>query len=324
MIDRNDINRLANLPIEGVAERLGLRVSRHKAICPFHPDSHPSLTFNTARNRYRCFVCDAHGGPIDLAMNMLNMKFGEACRWLADNNNVILSQREPAVKQTKPAPPPDLEWLSLLVSRPVLNDEAREFLLEQRRINPRVVEWTGISSISSPQPCWRYGKPFYDAPSLLIPYRDIDGRLLSVQSRYLSKAGDGKQRFKFPKGARCSVYNLPVLRLLKEGEPLFITEGVTDCLAMLSAGHKAIAIPSATLLTNDNKRLLKNLTERLATPFHMFPDRDEPGERLFQQLDDMLGGVRHITRHELPEGCKDFGEMWSVECGMLNVKLLIC
>ena len=76
---------------------------------------------------------------------------------------------------------------------------------------------------------------------------------------------------------------------------------------MLSAGHKAIAIPSATLLGNADKRLLKDLAERLGTTFHMFPDRDAPGERLFMQLKEVLPQLEH---HQLPVGCKDFAEYY--------------
>ena len=82
MIDQYQIQKLQALPIEQVAEELGLRVSRHKAICPFHDDTRPSLTCDVRRNRYRCYVCDAHGGVIDLVMNVLGRDFVEACRWL--------------------------------------------------------------------------------------------------------------------------------------------------------------------------------------------------------------------------------------------------
>ena len=94
-MNRSDIDRLGSLPIESVAERLGLRVERHKALCPFHDDSHPSLTFSVSRNRFKCFVCDAHGGVIDLAMKILGRNFVETCRWLADEHNVILETPSP-------------------------------------------------------------------------------------------------------------------------------------------------------------------------------------------------------------------------------------
>ena len=76
---------------------------------------------------------------------------------------------------------------------------------------------------------------------------------------------------------------------------------------MLSAGHKAIAIPSATLLQRKDVELLSTLNAKLSTKFHMFPDRDEPGERLFLQLKELLPNLEH---HQLPLGCKDYSEYY--------------
>ena len=94
-----------------------------------------------------------------------------------------------------------------------------------------------------------------------------------------------------------------MLNWLRPGEPLYITEGCSDCWAMLSAGHKAIAIPSATLLKQKDVELLSALTAEC----HMYPDRDAPGERLFLQLKKVLPSLVH---HQLPPGCKDFSEYY--------------
>lgn len=77
-ITDKQLSDLRALPIEGVAQRLGLSVSRHKSLCPFHDDRHPSLHFSVTKNTYKCFVCDAHGGPIDLVMHHLRKSFVEA------------------------------------------------------------------------------------------------------------------------------------------------------------------------------------------------------------------------------------------------------
>lgn len=295
--------------IEDVALKLGLHVDKHKCICPFHDDSHPSLTFNVYRNRFRCFVCDAHGGVIDLVMNFRHCSFIDAVAWLKGSTQWnITSQPVQYTPKVKKNYPPDWEWLSSLIKHHVLNEPAQHFLFHERFINPRVATWCGLTSICVPTPCWRYGKPFYDAPSLLIPYFDADGRLLSVQSRYLGQ--EDKPRFKFPQGSNCHIYNLPVLRLLKPNEPLWITEGCSDCWAMLSSGRKAIAIPSATLLKPEDTNLLYTLHANLSTTFHMFPDQDKPGEKLFLQLREKLP---QLQRHQLPEGCKDFGDYWKLQ-----------
>ena len=102
-MEKYELQKLRDLPIEGVAERLGLRVSHHKALCPFHEDHHPSMSFSVRRNTYRCFVCGASGGPIDLVMKYLGKDFLDACRWLADENNIILTEYQPKeVESPKP------------------------------------------------------------------------------------------------------------------------------------------------------------------------------------------------------------------------------
>ena len=306
-----ELDNIRATPIEEVAEKMGIRVVRHKALCPFHEDRHPSLHFKN--NRFKCFACGASGDVIDLVQRYLNVGFKEAVEWM-DNGQTLSSPgasamaagETPALPEASASGELDLEYLETLVGQPVINAEAAHFLYDERKIDPRVVRWCGLTSISQPMPCWRWGKAFYDAPSLLIPYRDVDGRLLSVQGRYMGK--DEKPRFRFPRGSHVGMYNKPVIRRLKSGDELWITEGPSDCWAMLSAGHKAVAIPSATSLTRADIALLRDgLPEGVS--LHMYPDNDEPGMRLFE---DLKWWFPELLGHVLPEGCKDFGEAWRI------------
>ena len=221
---------------------------------------------------------------------------------------------------------------------PWLSDEARKFLFEERGIDERVVRWCRLSSWQD-----RQGTHW-----LQIPYFDMQGNLIGMQNRNLDyshfpadstdstdlsmadgsgigscsteRKRKGKKeipRFRFPYGAKCGIYNLPVINRMKSGDELYITEGCSDCWAMLSAGHKAIAIPSATLLTPEDKELLTDLSRRLSISWHMYPDRDAPGERLFLQLQELLPSLQH---HQLPPGCKDFAEAFvkEVKGGIAN------
>lgn len=293
MLSKFDIQKLQDLPIEQVAIALGLEVCRHKCLCPFHDDSHPSLTFSTSRNRYRCYVCDARGGTIDLVMRYLKKDFLEACRWLADDNHTPVTVKvEPAIKPPKPF---DASRYERFFQHPWLSDEAKRFLFEDRRLDPRVIRWCRLTS-------WRDKQ---GVPWLQVPYFDRSGRLIGIQNRNLVKGAS--PRFRFPQGASCSIYNLPVLNLLRPGETLFIAEGCSDAWSLMSAGHKAIAIPSATLLTRKDKELLETWSLEHETKFAMFPDNDEPGYRLFLQLQEILPNLVH---HQLPAGCKDFSEFY--------------
>ena len=451
-MNKEQLQRLRSLPVEAVAERLGLRVVRDKSLCPFHDDHHASLSYSPSRNTFRCFVCDARGGTIDLVMRHLNMSFPDACRWLANGTNIILDTYRPRTPTAdRPARPFDAARYARLFEHPWLSDEARTFLFTERRLNPRVVSWCRLTSWTDRQGTHWLQTPYFDASGQLIGLqnrnldygkqkgdegeedkRSVDkgkqeqgseakqGRAIDAKQGQGSETkqgqavegeqgqgsdgkqgqaveskqgqgsedkqgqavegeqeqgsedkqgqavegkqeqgsedkqgqaveskqgqgsedkqgqavegkqgqgsedkqgqaveGDGKQgqgsecreapRFRFPYGSRCTVYNLPVTAMLRPGEPLFITEGCSDCWAMLSAGHKAIAIPSATLLSQADKALLRDLAQRLGTSFHMFPDRDAPGERLFMQLREVLPGLQH---HQLPVDCKDFAEYY--------------
>ena len=341
-MDRFELQKLRDLPIEGVAERLGMQVVRHKALCPFHDDHHASLSFSTRHNTFRCFACDAHGGTIDLVMRYLNKDFKEACKWLGlppscspeGENRSEASQKAPhqlprggESNSSTPAPHQlprggesnssttqeasprgglegaggwegagfDASRFSRFFDHPFLLPEARRFLFTERRLDERVVRWCRLTS-------WKDRR---EVPWLQIPYYDQNWRLTGVQNRNLVTGG--LPRFRFPQGSECGIYNLPVLNMLTAGERLWIAEGCSDCWALLSTGRKAIAIPSATLLSRKDKALLTDLSARLSTEFHMFPDRDVPGERLFLQLRQVLPGLVH---HQLPPGCKDFGEYY--------------
>ena len=386
-MEKYEILKLRDLPIERVAEQMGIKVERHKALCPFHDDHHASLSFNTRRNSCRCYVCMGNSvGTIDLVMKYLGKDFLSACRWLAEEHQVYLEDDR---KREGSASSPSSEASSAggshsgdnpkgsssednsggfssgnnsggsssgksssfdasryarFFEHPWLNEAARRFLFEERKIDWRVVNWCRLTSWTD-----RDGVNW-----LQIPYFSTEGKLIGIQNRNLdyrktptqakglaaektptdftddtdspSLQTEGSHltegslqtkgshqtepmapRFRFPYGARCSIYNLPVVKMLKPGERLFITEGCSDCWAMLSAGHKAIAIPSATLLKPEDKQLLADIERQYQVEFHMFPDQDAPGESLFLQLREILP---HLVHHQLPPGCKDFSEYY--------------
>ena len=356
-MQKYEIQKLRELPIERVAEQMGIKVERHKALCPFHDDHHASLSFNTRKNSCRCYVCMGNSvGTIDLVMKYLGKDFLSACRWLAEVNGVYLedgrkregsasslsseassaggshSGRDSGGSHSGKSSSFDASRYARFFEHPWLNEAARRFLFEERKIDWRVVNWCRLTS-------WTDKK---DINWLQIPYFDMDGRLIGIQNRnldYRKTPTEAKgvaaektptdftddtdspshqtesslrtepmaPRFRFPYGARCSIYNLPVIGRLKPGEKLFITEGCSDCWAMLSAGHKAIAIPSATLLKPEDKQLLADIERQYQVEFHMFPDQDAPGESLFLQLREILP---HLVHHQLPPGCKDFSEYY--------------
>jgi hypothetical protein len=293
MMEKYEIQKLRELPIEKVAKEMGMKVEHHKALCPFHDDHHASLTFSKTKNSCRCYVCMRNSiGTIDLVMRYQGKDFPAACRWLAEKHQIQLEEDSSSEKNSSFGGSSsdgsssgdnsgkssfDASRYARFFEHPWLNQAARRFLFEERKIDWRVVNWCRLTS-------WTDKKGIN---WLQIPYFDTDGRLIGIQNRNLdytkkksssggcssegnvsstgnlsssgggssegnvssagnlSSSGGGSSegnvsseekssgeekeqdapRFRFPYGARCSIYNLPVVKRLKPGERLFITEG---------------------------------------------------------------------------------------------------
>lgn len=324
MITKYDLDKLRSLPIEGVAHRLGLTVVRHVSLCPFHDDRHPSLHFNVSRNTYKCYVCDAHGGTIDLVMNHLHLSFVEACKWLAENEGLgtMVESLGNFPHPSSLTPQPDKSYrfdasrYARYFEHPYLNDAARRFLFDDRHLDPRVVRWCRLTS-------WRDKQ---GVPWLQTPYFDRSGKLIGIQNRNLAfpqpSSLNPQPRFRFPSGSACNIYNLQILNRLSPGEPLYIAEGCSDCWSLLSSGHKAIAIPSATTLHQSEILKVFKMVKELGSgnpsslnshpsTLHMFPDQDIPGEKLYMQL-TLLATQADLclVRHSLPADCKDYSNFY--------------
>ena len=91
-------------------------------LCPFHDDKNdgnliirPSTLSAkaTGRNSYRCFVCDAKGGPVQFLMNAEKISFPDAIRWLGKKYNIPVDDVPvnwtPPPPKPVPPPPPALE-----------------------------------------------------------------------------------------------------------------------------------------------------------------------------------------------------------------------
>ena len=335
-IPENIIVRLNEIPIEEVAEKLGLEVRRHKALCFAHDDHNPSITFSTLKNIYKCWVCGIGGGPINLVQDKEGLSFQDACIWLGQKFNVWRPERKTdrnILKRTSPTKiyltkhkeetiAFDKEVYTWLIDNTPLLELAKKFLFKERCLNEDVILKLRIGSVVNSlnivealvnkfgeDVCLRTGLIrrnnnglyfYFCTPCLLFPYYDLDGSLVGIQSRYLG-TNEKAPRFQFMSSQKTRLYNMPILNGLKRGDKLYISEGITDCLALLSEGLYAVAIPSATILPKEDLILLKNYE------LHMYPDRDEAGQQAFIALRRFFINHYSTVRAEtLPEGVKDY------------------
>lgn len=305
-----------------VCSRLGIELSTRgrwrECRCPNpqHDDRHPSCRVNVNTNRFKCFSCGVSGNNINLVRMVRQCSYREAINFILGNYVSDVPFSKP-LTDTSPQNEVDSQWLHGLVSAreyyKCLSSWAQEFLKE-RRIDPNLIDRLGIVSIDKPVATQRLkltsskGKlytPMFPAPSLLFPYRDENGIVINVQAR-LHERKEGQNRFHFPPGSHTSLFNPRDALTLSDGDDLWLCEGVTDALALMTSGRPTLAIASATSLTREAADFIARQATRLR--IHIYPDNDAPGEALYQKL---LALCPTIRRHNLPDGIKDFGDAWA-------------
>lgn len=352
MINKFDIQKLRELDILQVADLLGMGLRNKRALCIHHDDHHPSLAFNVKKNTCHCYSCGFSADTIGLVRERLNLGFSEACHWLADHFDVYIGDEKygNSARYTEKSADKklltasdrrmaslrahfaethvshghvasssvDVEFYQQMFRQMHLSESGQRFLFEERLLSPEALKVCQIVSTEQSVCMARVGRGVFDGPSLIFPYFDQEGRLVSVQSRYLGKPKSESSfdmekvsideakpkeipRFKFAPGSHRMIYGLDRLKDYSPDEPLLITEGPSDCWTALTLGIHAIAIPSATLFDRRFQGLLagRNL--------HIFPDQDEAGLSLYFELKKALPS---LVYHQLPEGCKDLSEYY--------------
>lgn len=102
--------------------------SDFKINCPFHGEKTPSFNINPARQRYKCFGCDASGSALNFLMEYENLPFVDAVRKLADRAGI------PIIEE---AHDPESDRKRRKISRlKELNNKAARFFHEQLLKNP--------------------------------------------------------------------------------------------------------------------------------------------------------------------------------------------
>lgn len=329
------LRQFHEIDCEDVAKRFGVDVKGHMSHCFKHDDRIASLSFR--RNHWRCFSCDIGGDAITFIQERLSVSFVEACIILTNEygipipyidkhsakwkDSVINLRRRESTNELSCIF--DREIAEFIMKHTTLTKVGGDFLQRQRKIKSDVIESSNIHSIDktndlksliqaqfgidrlkAAKVLTQSGKYLtIDAPSLIIPYYDENNNLISLQTRYLGEDNPDfhVSRFKRICCSSIRLYNLQILGSKQGGSNIFITEGVTDCLAMLSAGYDAVALPSATSFPTKDLAKLKNYK------LYMVSDRDKAGNEAFIKLYRlMLRYGCEIKRIELPNDVKDF------------------
>jgi len=327
-----NINELKErVDILEVARSLGIEINKHnKALCifPGHIETKPSLSFDIKKNRFKCFGCGKGGDVITLIEIVRGLDFKDAIKEL---ESIAGGVYKPAAKiiKTKTKEVKDIQSIEDVYKKIYadfraacgnIDKQALDYLTgETRGLIPETITRFNLFSIENNTAIKEKLLSRFNLDDLkgsglfnnngellfwskiIIPFYQGDD-IIFLQGRIIGESSGLK--YLNLSGRSCPLYNSNTLKEAKPGEPIYICEGVFDCLMLEQAGLRAVGV----LGTNNFKGYMFSYFKHLE-PVICF-DNDKSGQDKAKELQGQFlekqGQLVKIK--QLPQGVKDITE----------------
>ena len=300
--------------VDIVSESVSLRRSgrNYAGFCPFHQNTRtPSFFVFPETQTWRCFGACAEGGDLfSFVMKKEGWEFKEALKNMADRAGVTLEEEAPVNKERQKAHNKQAGLLQaatdyfhqLFLYAPQAED-ARQYVA-RRSLHEETIEHFALGfALDSWDACRsHFNMQGYSDQELLaaglltenpdkgtkydrfrnrlmIPIRDVDGRIVGFGARTLEKDGIPKylnspQTDLFDKSHL--LYGLDsAKRAIREERQAVIVEGYMDVMQAWQAGFRNVVAQMGTALTEEQLRMLKRYTKQ----FILALDADAAGAK---------------------------------------------
>ena len=300
--------------VDIVSESVSLRRSgrNYAGFCPFHQNTRtPSFFVFPETQTWRCFGACAEGGDLfSFVMKKEGWEFKEALKNMADRAGLTLEEEAPVNKERQKAHNKQAGLLQaatdyfhqLFLYAPQAED-ARQYVA-RRSLHEETIEHFALGfALDSWDACRsHFNMQGYSDQELLaaglltenpdkgtkydrfrnrlmIPIRDVDGRIVGFGARTLEKDGIPKylnspQTDLFDKSHL--LYGLDsAKRAIREERQAVIVEGYMDVMQAWQAGFRNVVAQMGTALTEEQLRMLKRYTKQ----FILALDADAAGAK---------------------------------------------
>ena len=316
LIARNDI-----VDVVGSYVALTPKGGSYWGCCPFHNEKTPSFHVLQDKQFYHCFGCKKGGGVINFIMEIENLSYPDAIRFLAKRVNVeVPEDRESADadrlrKRLLALNRDAARWYYDVLQSP--DGAAVRAYLDKRAISRKIAVRFGMGA--SPD-SWDallrtmtgrgYTKQelltaglivanksggFYDKfrNRLMLPVIDVRGDVVGFGSRVIDKSEP-----KYMNSTETPVYSkrrvLYGLNLAKKTKRpnMILCEGNLDVVTLHQAGFDNAVASMGTALTTEQIRLLGRYTKELVLCY----DNDNAGQLATQRALEMLNNTEFTVR----------------------------
>ena len=316
LVSRNDIVDIVSSYVS-----LTRKGSNYFGLCPFHNEKTGSFSVSPDKQMYHCFGCKHGGGVVNFIMEIENLSFPDAVRFLAKRANMDVpedhsGQEDSRRRQRVLALNKDAaRWFYQNLSRP--EGRAAAAYLEKRRISRKTAMDFGLGASLDGWDCLMnamldkgYTKTellaaglavrnqkgrLYDKfrNRLMFPVIDVRGDVVAFGGRVLDK-GEPKymnttETIAYSK--RRNLYGINLAKKTKRSN-FILCEGNIDVITLHQAGFNNAVASMGTALTVEQTRLLSRYTKELVLCY----DNDTAGQLATQKNLELLKNSEFSVR----------------------------
>ena len=324
----------ARNPIEDVVGQyvaLTRRGSNLFGLCPFHGEKTPSFSVAPEKGIFYCFGCHKGGGVVNFIMEIENLTYGDAVRFLAKRAGLEVPDDGAYQSQYKKK---ERLWALCRAAaqfyhaqlKTPAGEEARAYL-QKRGVSGQTVtrfglgyspnRWTALLDVMTAK---GYTKEelleagllsqnrdkgtLYDRfrNRLMFPIIDIRGNVIGFGGRVMDdstpKYLNSPETIIFNK--RKNLFALNIARKSKQGR-IILTEGYMDAIALHQYGFDCAVASLGTSLTEEHANILAKYTNQVILTY----DGDEAGQNATRRAIPMLEKTGIQVRVLRMQGAKD-------------------
>ena len=284
-------------------------------LCPFHNEKTPSFSVSPEKQIYHCFGCGKGGGVVNFIMEMENLSFPEAVKFLADRAGMTVPEdgqdqelprlRKRMLELNKEA----ARWFHAQLSEPA-GEKAAAYIARRQLTRKSVMNFglgaapEGWDNLLKAMADLGYGaeeliraglairgksgRGAYDRfrDRLMFPVLDVRGQVIGFSGRALNDGQEPKyhntpETLVFAK--RRSLYGIHRAKNTKRAS-FILVEGNVDVVTLHQAGFDNAVATMGTALTTEQTRLISRFAKEIVLCY----DNDPAGHTATEKALDIL------------------------------------
>lgn len=301
-------------------------------LCPFHNEKSPSFNVNPSRNIFKCFGCGQGGDPIKFLMELEQLDFPGAIKWIAARYNIKLKEKELTDEQQQVFHEKEAlylvndfarQWyedqllktdegksigLSYFKGRGFREDTIKRFGLGYAPDSRNAFTQNALAAGYKQQQLDQLGLSrggrdfFYDR--VMFTIHNLTGKPIAFAGRIL------KTDVKAPKyvnSPETEIYHksdvlygmFQAKQSIRKLDNVYLVEGYTDVISLSQQGVENVVASSGTSLTPGQVSLVKRFTENVTLLY----DGDKAGiKAALRGVDILLDQDMTVRCVLLPDG----------------------